>query len=133
MCFDQFRSVLLEALARLPFAGGPAADRHLGTHRCATVLLRRVWSTALAIVGRMSESNRLIFWSPAQRGPFVVRLAALRKSATPTELNAFYLMDADLEPVGVDPAASVQPESAGMPCGISVPSPQFEFVHLDLF
>ena len=118
MCsFGQFTSVILEALARLPFAGGPAADRYLGTHRCATVFLRRVWSTALAVVGRMSESNRLAFWSPEQRGPFVVRLAALRKSATPAELNAFYVMDAGPEPVGVDPAASVQPESAGMPMG----------------
>ena len=116
MCtFGQFASVILEALARLPLAGGPAAGRFLGSHRCTTIFLRRVWSTALAIVGRMNESNKLVFWSLAQRGPFVVRLAALRKTATPAELNAFYLMDADLELVGVDPAASVQPESAGMP------------------
>ena len=89
MCFDQFRSVLLEALARLPFAGGPAADRYLGTHRCATVFLRRVWSTALAVVRRMNWSNELVVGSQAQCGPFVGRLAALRKSATPAELNAF--------------------------------------------
>ena len=115
MCsFGQFTSVILEALARLPSAGGPAAGSCLGTHRCTTIFLRRVWSTALAIVGRMHEGNRLAFWSPAQRGPFIVRLAALRKSATPAELNAFYLMDADLEPVRVDPAASGQPDSAGM-------------------
>ena len=45
MCtFGQFVSVILEALARLPLAGGPAAGKFLGSHRCTTIFLRRVMS-----------------------------------------------------------------------------------------
>ena len=45
MCsFGQFTSVILEALARLPLAGGPAAGKFLGSHRCTTIFLRRVMS-----------------------------------------------------------------------------------------
>ena len=115
--FCKFASVILGALARLPLAGGPTAGRVLDTRRCTSVLLRRGWSTALAVVRRMNWSNELVVGSQAQCGPFVGRLAALRKSATAAGLDAFNLTDAALRLVGVDPAASVQPESTGRPMG----------------
>ena len=95
--YGQFASLLLDSVARLPEVGGPASGKRLGTHRCSDTTLARWWSTALAVVSRLDEAQQLELWSAKQRGAFVLALRRLRNRATPAELAAFYLFDADLE------------------------------------
>ena len=104
--YGQLASLLLGSLARVPETGGPAAGKTLGQYRCSDTALHRWWNTALGIVSRMDAPQRLAFWAKSQRGRFVSTLSALRGLATDVELQAFHLVDADMQLISADATAS---------------------------
>ena len=100
--YGQFASLVLGSVVRVPVIGGPASDKVLGRHRCSDLALHRWWTTCIAILSRMDHPQRQAFWAPKQRGPFLSSLAKLRGTATPAELVAFELVDADLQRISMD-------------------------------
>ena len=105
--YGQFASLVLGSVVRVPEVGGPAADKVLGRHRCSDQALHRWWTTCIAILSRMDDPQRQAFWEPKQRGPFLSSLAKLRGAATPAELVAFELVDADLQRISMDDTLDV--------------------------
>ena len=99
--YGQFASLVIDALVRVPETGGPAPHKMFGPHRCSAQALRRWWATALAVLGRRSVAEQMIFWAPKQRGAFIECLSALRAEATTAELVSFNLMDTDMELVSM--------------------------------
>ena len=112
--YGQFASLILKSVARIPTVGGPAAGKTLRSHRASDQYLRRVWDTTLAILAKQTAEYQAEFWSPAQRGVFRRRLAGLRDLASDAELQAFNLLDADLELVSMV-AGTDQPSASSMP------------------
>jgi hypothetical protein len=100
--YGQFASLVLGSVVRVPVIEGPASDKVLGRHRCSDLALHRWWTTCIAILSRMDDPQRQAFWAPKQRGPFLSSLAKLRGTATPAELVAFELVDADLQRISMD-------------------------------
>ena len=112
--YGQFAALLLDSIARLSTALPPVAGKRLGTHKVGDLALHRLWATARGVLARRPTSEQLAFWLQPQRGAFVQALKGLRLHATPAELLAFELTDADLELVSMD-ATTNQTALGAMP------------------
>ena len=99
--YGQFASLLLLSVARLCRAGAPV---RFGEWRVSMDAIARLWATCLEVISQRSDAelatlrlDHTATSSHGQRGEFILALRALRDFATPLQLSAFEIADADLE------------------------------------
>ena len=117
--YGQFASLLLLSVARLCRAGAP--NERFGEWRVSMDAIARLWATCLEVISQRSDAelatlrlDHTATSSHGQRGEFTLALRALRGFATPLQLAAFDISDADYERIDAG-SGVVQSGALAMP------------------
>ena len=117
--YGQFASLLLLSVARLCRAGAP--NERFGEWRVSMDAIARLWATCLEVISQRSDAelatlrlDHTATSSHGQRGEFILALRALRGFATPLQLAAFDISDADFERIDAG-SGVVQSGALAMP------------------
>ena len=126
--YGQFASLLLLSVARLCRAGAP--NERFGEWRVSMDAIARLWATCLEVISQRSDAelatlrlDHTATSSHGQRGEFILALRALRGFATPLQLAAFEISDADFERIDAGSGHASCPLTCALPPTRPCPSP----------
>ena len=124
--YGQFVSLLLLSVARLCLAGAP--NKRFGEWRVSIDAIARLWATCLEVISQRSDAelatlrlDHTATSSHGQRGEFILALRALRGFATPLQLSAFEIADADFERIDAGSGHASLPSNLRSPTHKAVP------------
>ena len=132
--YGQFASLLLLSVARLCRARAPNA--RFGEWRVSMDAIARLWATCLEVISQRSDAelatlrlDHTATSSHGQRGEFILALRALRGFATPLQLAAFDISDADFERIDAGSGHASCPFNLRSPTHKAVPLTPAEDPH----
>ena len=132
--YGQFASLLLLSVARLCRAGAP--NELFGEWRVSMDAIARLWATCLEVISQRSDAelatlrlDHTATSSHGQRGEFILALRALRGFATPLQLAAFDISDADFERIDAGSGHASCPFNLRSPTHKAVPLAPAEDPH----
>ena len=132
--YGQFASLLLLSVARLCLVGAP--NKRFGEWRVSIDAIARLWATCLEVISQRSDAelatlrlDHTATSSHGQRGEFILALRALRGFATPLQLSAFEIADADFERIDAGSGHASCPLTCALPPTRPCPSPPADDPH----